>query len=675
MCNKYKNSVIKNLFFIQIFILITIIFCFMYFTGTEFKLVSCDDYYLPNAKNPPTRNNIGTNSLGPVSKLWKFKESPVAKTDMSHWSLSQGGFMDGLASSASWAFVAYGVASLVSSAFFSEEKKARAFENAVGLGTFAGTSLSNLGWVKSSAGAGWVGLGVGAAVYILSYKDTETEIFSVTCSPYTAPFGGRNCQKCNKQDLPCSEYQCKSLGSGCEIINKGTDEQRCVWVERDDVSFPVIKPWVNVLLKDYRYTPDNAISPPDRGVKILNDATPLKCVKAFTPLRFGIKLDEPAWCKIDFNRTSDFESMKWDFGNSKYYRYNHTQVMVMPGSDEDQPLIPTKAGEYELYVRCQDKNKNYNKANFVFKFCVEKGPDATPPLIVATNLINQAPIQFNQSSADFETYTNEPAECRWSKSNIVYNDMKNYMTCVNSASEFNTQMLYTCKTNLTGLRNNAPNNFYIRCIDHPELKGTEKENDRNENTEGYKFTLIGTIPLVIYEVSPNKTIKGDSNSIKVTLEAETHAGYNEGEAFCYYSETGKNNTYILFYNTNSYTHSQDLFLPQGDYTYHIKCIDLGGNFDTATTTFSLKSDIEPPKISFVYKEENSLKIITNEEADCVYDNTDCNYLFDDATTMTTTDSENHFTEWKSGKTFYIKCRDKFGNMPRPDECSGEFKSD
>jgi hypothetical protein len=239
--------------------------------------------------------------------------------------------------------------------------------------------------------------------------------------------------------------------------------------------------------------------------------------------------------------------------------------------------------------------------------------------------------------------------------------MRNNMTCADSVTEFNAQMLYTCKANLTGLKNNAPNNFYIRCIDHPEWKGTEKEKDRNENTEGYKFTLMGTIPLTIYQVSPNETIKDNSDSIKVTLEAETHAGYNEGEAICYYSETGKNNTYILFYNTNSYTHSQDLFLPQGDYTYHIKCIDLGGNFDTATTT--------------VYKEENSLKIITNEEADCVYDNTDCNYLFDDATTMTTTDSENHFTKWKSGKTFYIKCRDKFGNMPRPDECSGEFKSD
>jgi hypothetical protein len=487
--------------------------------------------------------------------------------------------------------------------------------------------------------------------------------------------GGRNCQKCNKQDLPCSEYQCKSLGSGCEIVNKGTVEQKCIWVNRDDVSFPIIKPWEDVLLRDFRYTPDNAISPPDRGVKILNDATALKCAQALTPIRFGITLDEPGQCKIDFNRQPDFENMTFYFGdNSPIYRYNHTQVMALPGSDdEDRPLIPTKAGEYELYVRCQDKNGNYNKANFVFKFCVEEGPDPSPPLIVATSLVNEAPVQFNQTSSDFELYVNEPAECRWSKSNIVFGDMKNNMTCADSLSEFNAQMLYTCKTNLTGLKNNAPNNFYIRCKDHPELQGTERENDRNENTESYKFTLMGTIPLVIYETSPNETIKDNSDSIKVTLGIETHAGYNEGESFCYYSETGENDTYILFYNTKSYIHSQDLFLPQGDYTYYLKCIDLGGNQDFAKTTFSLKSDLEPPTISFAYKEENSLKVITNEKAECVYDNTNCNYLFEDATTMTTTEGENHFTEWKSGVIFYIKCRDKFGNLPRPNECSGEFK--
>ncbi|MFH1917941.1 MAG: hypothetical protein ABIJ14_02450, partial [Nanoarchaeota archaeon] len=509
----------------------------------------------------------------------------------------------------------------------------------------------------------------------MTYKDTKTEIVKYDCEAWEAPIGGANCEKCNEQGegLACSEYQCRSLGQACQLLNPGTTEEKCTWVNRHDVKFPIIQPWEDALLEGYEYNPDGTINPPDRGVKVLHESSTTGCVKAFTPLTFGVFLDEPAQCKIDYERKASFDEMSHTFGGSNLHRYNHTQLMSLPGADNlaSENLTLQNDGNYELYVRCQDANGNYNTANFVFKFCVEKGPDTTPPLIVTTNLLNNMPVAYNKTEIDLETYTNEPADCKWSKLDKSYDDMENSMTCSSSIMEMNAQMLYKCSTTLVGIKNNQKNDFYFRCKDKP-LAGE----DRNVNAESYKFTLIGTQPLVITDVEPeeDEVVKDSTEIVKVTLEAETAAGYNEGDATCYYSDTGDDNDYVMFFYESgmdniNYKHTQDLYLPEGDYEYFIKCIDLGGNTDIVATYFIVESDSEAPIIVRAYHEESYLKLITDEEAECVYDSLNCNYLFDDGIKLTEIDEVNHFTDWDTKINFYVKCRDIYGNQPNPDECS------
>ena len=76
-----------------------------------------------------------------------------------------------------------------------------------------------------------------------------------------------------------------------------------------------------------------------------------------------------------------------------------------------------------------------------------------------------------------------------------------------------------------------------------------------------------------------------------------------------------------------------------------------------------------PVIVRIFHEENKLKIITDEEASCVYDNVDCSYLFEDGIKMSTLDDEMHSVDWDPEKNFYIKCEDKFGSRPFPNQCS------
>jgi hypothetical protein len=436
---------------------------------------------------------------------------------------------------------------------------------------------------------------------------------------------------------------------------------------------PIIEPWLEALTDGYIYTPEKVISTSDRGVNIVQTGSTTGCVKAFTPLSFGIKtidkagVPEPAKCKIDYLRKESYDNMDFYFGGSSLFHPEHKQIMALPGPSalRAENLTIETGGNYSLYVRCQDANGNSNVANFVFNFCVESGPDVTPPRVVTTNLLNGMPVAFNKSSIELEAYINEPAECRWSRLDQDYDKMEEEMTCSKSVMEMNAQMLYKCSTTLTGIKNREANDYYIRCKDQPLAS-----EGRNKMVQSYKFTIIGTEPLILNSASPNnETIKDSTDSIKITLEAKTSAGYKDGQSFCYFSSTGEEDSYVQFLQTGGYEHSQELWLPGGVYEYYIKCVDLGGNSDNKIINFIVDSDSTSPMIVRAYHEESSLKIVTNEESKCVYDTIDCSYSYDAGSRMASVDKINHFVEWNVKNSFYLKCEDEFGNRPPENQCS------
>lgn len=596
------------------------------------------------------------------------------------WSGLGSGFLGNLAEGAMWAAGVYAGIQFLGPMFGLEKETTSALSTSAVIGILTakglagaaeqfGGSFSVFGdtWVGGLSVGTWAGIGVGVLAFILLYKKQKQEVVQFNCLPWQAPVGGNNCEDCNKQGLPCSEYQCKSLGQACELLNPGTGKEKCVWVNRQDVNPPTIEPLQSALLDNYRYSPDNAISPPDRGVKINYLKANDNCIPAFTPLKFGVLLNEPAKCKIDVLRKKDFKEMRTFMGGG-LSNYSHTYALSLPGKSalESENITLQNNGNYEMYVRCEDANGNSNTANFVFKYCVDPGPDTTPPLIVTTSILNNMPIAYNQSSIKLQTYTNEPANCKWSRNDRDYNSMEEEMQCSTSIFEYNAQMLYKCSTTLTGLNDRTENKFYFRCKDQPN----SPENKRNTNTESYEFTLIGTQPLVIDFVSPNDTTISDStSSVKVTLKVKTSAGNKEGESICYYSDTGNENNYIKFFETQSFEHSQDLFLAQGNYDYFIKCTDLGGNSDYKTINFDVKTDTSSPLVVRAYKEENYLKLITDEEAQCVYSTFGCSYGFSEGTAIKAVDKTNQFTDWNSQTDLYVKCQDNFGNQPLPNKCS------
>ena len=515
---------------------------------------------------------------------------------------------------------------------------------------------------------GIIGAAVGLLIWFFTAKEEYTSLVTYSCYPWQPVTGGADCQKCNTGEFPCTKYKCESLGQGCELLNAGTSEEICEWTNRNDVAAPVIEAWKDALTEGYTYVKDNARLPPDKGVTIKNTKSADGCLPPFSRIAYGITVNEPAKCKIDIVRTDTFEKMKF-FMSSGYYKYNHSVISLTPEANQSEGALELEnGGSYEVFVRCEDKNGNSNVGTFVFKYCIQDEPDTTAPKIVLTNPINGMPVQHGLTSQLTEVYVDKPSTCKWSHSDQEYDAMPETMQCSGDIREINANMLYKCTTTLTGLKDETENKFYFRCKSYP----SKNESDRYTNTESYPYKLIGTKPLVIDSISPESgtTIKDSTQTVKVTLEAVTSAGFKDGEAKCYFKEkTESDSGYILFFNTDSYQSSQDLWLTRGTYRYSIRCCDLGGNCATQDTEFTVDTDFVSPIVARAYNEGGNLKIVTEESAECVYDTTSCSYTFEDGIGMLSSDGLAHTTEWNTDNNFYIKCKDEFGNQPAPDGCS------
>ncbi|MBI5797291.1 hypothetical protein HZA98_00115, partial [Candidatus Woesearchaeota archaeon] len=154
--------------------------------------------------------------------------------------------------------------------------------------------------------AGWIVAAVLIIAAIISYViisggETTTVTISSNCQPWQPVQGVDNCDLCDKpvseggfalddskgNILPgygCSEYKCRSLGSGCEYIqeNEGTDRPTCFGTASNDVNHPVIQ---NAYLLDTYQ--DLSVSFAKDNNLIVNDK-----VAPYTFFSFGIETDE-----------------------------------------------------------------------------------------------------------------------------------------------------------------------------------------------------------------------------------------------------------------------------------------------------------------------------------------------------------------------------------------------
>ncbi len=504
-----------------------------------------------------------------------------------------------------------------------------------------------------------IGALVAWAWYTKNYgnEETFTEQVSFQCLPWQAPRGGQDCELCNDGELPCSEYRCKSLGQSCAIINKGTAFESCVNQNPRDTNPPVIKPWEEILTEGYAYN-DIKLA----GVKIQRTEGVDKCIKAFTPIEFGIVTDEPSQCKIDIEYKDKFEEMAAFLGGDNVFKYNHSDYLTLPkAKDVKNSSITLEMGnEMTLYIRCADSQGNLNQAPYAVRFCVDSAPDATPPQIKATSVETGSCVAADRNSTQVSFYTDEPSQCKWGFDDQNYDSLPYNMSCTTQIYQVNSMMLYTCTTELSAVSREGTD-YYVRCEDNQN----EPKNERNAMQQSFQFSMRGSNPLKLKTILPNGTLYGGVSPMRVDLRAETLFGCDSNKAVCFYSPTGQANSYVKFFDTDKAdgVHTQRLDLYAGTHTYFVKCVDAGGNVAESNTTFTLDIDTTSPIVTRAYYAEEYLRIVTARDSDCVYSTESCDFLFEEGQIMPYQNSPAHIVAWEEDKTFYIKCRDEFRNEP------------
>ena len=534
-----------------------------------------------------------------------------------------------------------------------------------GTGAAAGAAGGAGGLFSAAAAAAmWAAVfAVVAAVVlkVLGIGDTREIDVTFSCLPWEAPNGGEFCSECNGDPLkPCTQYRCESLGQACKLLNEDTENPSCESVV-DDKKPPIIS--IGVIEEGFEFNNESGL-----GVSVRREGG--NCIPEFRPVLFTLETDEPAQCKFDFNE-KDFEGMSEYPIEGNAYTTNHTFSFFMPSLSSLDVYdltgdIRKMFGDMDMHVKCQDYYGDITPREYSVNFCVESGPDLTPPLIVGTIPGNNGFIKFGETKSNLTVFLNEPSECRYDRvAEKAYDDMGEVMDCETELVQLES-LGWTCKDEVLGL-DESENSIYIKCKDQPWFKNTINESNRNVNSEDFVFTLQKSeSELKIDSILPSGNVESGFQPASVDFEVRTSGGAQDGISTCTYSFDG--NQTSTFFETSSRVHKQSFNqLFGGEYNLHVECVDVAGNVAREINEFEIDLDENPPQIVRAFKEGAQLIVLTDEESECYYDLNSCIYDVDNATSMTTVFSEDHRTLWEPGLTYHIKCIDIWGNAPN--ECS------
>ncbi|MBU2576786.1 MAG: hypothetical protein KKF50_03620 [Nanoarchaeota archaeon] len=481
------------------------------------------------------------------------------------------------------------------------------------------------------------------------WGDIKSVKSTFTCKPWQPPVGGSDCTNCNNDPLrPCSNYRCESLGAGCEIVNKGTEEEMCDSGE-DDGMPPSLGPSLETISDNEMYS-----NVGENGFDLTSKNG--GCIPAYTPIEFGIVTNELAQCKFDIEMV-EYEEMDYDLGGNNYI-YDHKTIFTLPDPSHGQSQGLDWEGDLTFYIKCRDRFGHETPEFYTVDMCVIEGPDNAAPLIRRFDPIDNTLFRFGTTQANISIITNELATCRWSFGDVAYGNMENEMVCADVLNSPSSTQGYVCTDTLELV--DTTNTYYIRCMDQPWLEGTADVGDRNPNQESTLYRLRVPEEMIgIEKISPDSDFESPTAQTEIELKVRTINGGEEHT--CSYSFSGYTNMVEMFETGTVGTHVQPLKRPAGTDKIYIECVDESGDSVQGSTEFRIIHDTSTPQIARVWQIGNTLHLITVENSECVYSTENCNFKWEDGTS--TQGGEEHTISVIPGKKYHIKCKDAFENAP------------
>ncbi|MCD6523057.1 MAG: fibronectin type III domain-containing protein, partial [Candidatus Diapherotrites archaeon] len=261
------------------------------------------------------------------------------------------------------------------------------------------------------------------------------------------------------------------------------------------------------------------------------------------------------------------------------------------------------------------------------------------------------------SSVTATSITTENATITWttdesSNSTVYYGTSSS--TLDNTVTDNSSVTSHSIK--LSGLTSNTTYYYKVKSCD---ASGKCNESDV------YNFTTAepDTTPPTISNAQPTGTIGTNTTTLQVTTDEDATCKYDTSDV----DYDSMNNT---FSTTGGVSHSESLAsLSDGDHTYYVRCMDVQGNKNTASTQITFTVDTTPPTISSVSSSVTNTSATitwtTDENAtSVVYYGTDCTTLGSEESDSTLVTSHSiDLTGLQNGTTYYfeVESADSVGN--------------
>ncbi len=501
-------------------------------------------------------------------------------------------------------------------------------------------------------------------IVIAGIGDTREKYVTFTCDLWEPPIGGADCSKCHDGslgDLPCTQYKCNSLGTGCDLINTDTENPICIYDRANDV-VPSTIIFESITNNGEEITNLNDFG--QAGFEVTEEV----CIENFDVIEINLKTvdengnDDYARCMYDYSPVEPtFNNIKdaYTLGDGEY-NINHTFEEILytthPGIKDLVQGTTETTGKLDIYARCQDPGGNYNLDEYKISFSCITSIDTTAPRVLEFIPTNPWILPFKSTTSVLQIRLNEIAECSYDfNPGIEYSSMNYNFACDSGRCTADVEEL-----------DKEINKIYIKC----------KDTNGNTNVEDILYVFDSTInPLKIDSIQPQGEITVKGLPFSFDLEVTTSGGSDDGNAFCEYEFRSHPQFSInRFLETGGNTHKQPFpNLPSGSYDVEVICRDIYGNEAKSPSVFSLKVDSSAPEIVRAFKDGNKLKLITDEIAICYYDtdpSKECNFNINNATSTTTILSTQHSLDWDRGKTYFVKCEDIFENVNKGYENGG-----
>ncbi len=564
-----------------------------------------------------------------------------------------------------------------------------------GAALLSGITILILNWGAANAWnhVGWILTIVGALITAWSFLSTlfapspatcpgeeiQEGVFmtkiSFECNNWQPKTGGENCELCNDDPLGCNLAKCKSYGLSCNL-------KEGVCVPEAYTGYPQVKNLSFVTLNDefgFEEVLESDINLQQLSLKDLvslgteqeytfTEVAPGRslsttCFEPYENILFSFETTQASLCKFD-SEPLPYNQMRFIIGENTR-KFDHSTNFRFLSPDDLEETGFDGIADKNLYISCENTDGTSMPTPYKVEFCLNNVDNFLPPRVSNFNPKNNSFISFTKENQTIEFYTKYLADCKYSKYPYAsFEDMSYSFNCANDLFE-QTALGYKCSSRINTTE--PITNIYIKCRNKYPLSVSEGERKTNEQDIIYTLKKPDE-PISVEIITPeeNEEIITIFEKTEKNLTIESFGGTDSH--VCYYS-TDSSDIRIPFYYED-YKRGKKIqlldSLINGQYKFYVQCKDLITNelSEVKELNFNVTRKIEPPLIARVSQDANQIKFTTNEPSTCIYSTESCRFEKEDLKVYPISgDQINHRITAQTGLTYYIQCKDIYGQSP------------